>query len=285
MQVDIYDMLRAPMTLSSHWAQVVVPGADMKGLEHDFPEVAKIASGYKEHQSAPPRIQLARSRHALFCTWLMLDCNVNPPLRAAGVAPPQKSRHQSIQTVGGEPLLQFAMTPTRGAEDVYLYEQLIESELCSGMHFYALGEQYSWCSAQPGGSLLRDDAIHVCHCDTGLWVETLKEGQDFKSYCPSVPSSLPPGVDLQYETRTINKIFISNDLQWTNPRSKDSGVRYCTGGSCQAWRHPHCCVAARMHAGPQQVGGHACARRPGGLRYGGAAEHHDCAAAAVHHHR
>ena len=45
------------------------------------------------------------------------------------------------------------------------------------------------------------------------------------SYCPSDPSSLPEETDFKYETRTINKIFINNDLQWTNPRSRNSGVR------------------------------------------------------------
>ena len=56
-------------------------------------------------------------------------------------------------------------------------------------------------------------------------METWKEGEDFWSYCPSVKSSLPQGTHFKYETHTINKIYINKDLQWTNPRSRNSGVR------------------------------------------------------------
>ena len=51
---------------------------------------------------------------------------------AAGVAPPEDTQHQTIQTARGEALLQFAMSPTAVGDDVYLYEQLIEPELKSG---------------------------------------------------------------------------------------------------------------------------------------------------------
>ena len=64
---------------------------------------------------------------------------------------------------------------------------------------------------------------------TGLWVETWKEGQDFVSYCPTDKSSLPKGTHFKYETRTINKIYINEDLHWTNPRSTNSGVRSVDG--------------------------------------------------------
>ncbi len=80
----------------------------------------------------------------------------------------------------------------------------------------------------------------------GLWVETWKEGEDFVSYCPSVPSSLPPGTDFQYETRTINRIKINNDLEWTNPRTKDSGVGACL---------PHCIPICSEHIGVTAMNG------------------------------
>jgi hypothetical protein len=51
--------------------------------------------------------------------------------------PTQDSQHQSLQTKGGEQLLQFAMSPTEVGVDVYLYEQLIEPELGSGFRLFA----------------------------------------------------------------------------------------------------------------------------------------------------
>jgi hypothetical protein len=50
----------------------------------------------------------------------------------AGVPPPPMTAHQSIQTAEGEPLLQFAMSPTAEGIDIYLYEQVIEPQLRSG---------------------------------------------------------------------------------------------------------------------------------------------------------
>jgi hypothetical protein len=124
--------------------QVVVAGSDLQGFENQFPEVAKIVSDYEDHESAPP---LACSCHGLPCT--LISCSrQHVCLCAAGVAPPQESKHQSIQTVGGEPLLQFAMTPTPVGEDVYLYEQLIEPELRSGTLLNELSCS-AWCKCWP----------------------------------------------------------------------------------------------------------------------------------------
>ena len=107
-------------------AQVVVAGSDLQGFENQFPEVAQIVTDYENHESALHFAQ-PLPQHSLSCAeWK------HPPPAAAGVAPPQESKHQSIQTLGGEPLLQFAMTPTREGDDVYLYEQLIEPQLRSG---------------------------------------------------------------------------------------------------------------------------------------------------------
>ena len=59
---------------------------------------------------------------------------VRVPIFATGGAVPVKdSISQGITTVGSESLLQFAMTPTEFGDDVYLYEQLIEPTLDSGM--------------------------------------------------------------------------------------------------------------------------------------------------------
>jgi deoxyribonuclease-2 len=137
-------------------AEVAVTGSNLGGTENQFPELNKIVSDFEDHRE--------------------------------GEAPEQKTDNHVITTVGGEQLLQFAMSPTPAGVDVYLYEQLIEPKLKSG-----------------------------------LWVETWKEGKDFVSYCPSVPSSLPEGTDFKYETRTINKIRINDDLEWTNPRTANSG--------------------------------------------------------------
>jgi hypothetical protein len=37
-----------------------------------------------------------------------------------------------LQTLAGEQLLQFAMSPTEKGDDVYLYEELVEPKLKSG---------------------------------------------------------------------------------------------------------------------------------------------------------
>ncbi|BDA51187.1 Deoxyribonuclease-2-beta [Coccomyxa sp. Obi] len=137
-------------------ALVVVASSDLEDVQDDYPEMAQIVSGYLKHKT--------------------------------GEVPVKDSINQELATVGSEPLLQFAMSPTEIGDDVYLYEELIEPKLKSGM-----------------------------------WVETWKEGKDFVSYCPSVKSSLPKGTHFKYETRTINKIFINQELQWTNPRTRNSG--------------------------------------------------------------
>ena len=65
---------------------------------------------------------------------------VKPLLSAAGGDIPVKnSLNQEIATVGSQPLLQFAMSPTELGDNVYLYEELIEPKLHSGLLFFYHG--------------------------------------------------------------------------------------------------------------------------------------------------
>ena len=50
-----------------------------------------------------------------------------------GAVPVKDSISQEITTVGSQSLLQFAMSPTELGDDVYLYEELIEPTLKSGL--------------------------------------------------------------------------------------------------------------------------------------------------------
>ena len=64
------------------------------------------------------------------CSELLVNALYLP---AGGAVPVKDSIKQELTTMGSQSFLQFAMSPTEVGDDVYLYEQLIEPALASGL--------------------------------------------------------------------------------------------------------------------------------------------------------